>query len=160
MFLAKPGLFVWGSHDSLCILSIEGAWMKAKGLTVVLCQGWGVGVTTEIRPRTQPPHADIGTTLWHLLKNSMTTWSTHLRDVFLLHHTHSFPTSCPPNTHPGPILKATLFTGHNHTPEKTSWLLQVCNFPAEAKPTSLNLSAKFMCPQMVLLTKRSDLQAL
>lgn len=86
----------------------------------------------------------------------MTTWSIRLKDVFLLCHISLLP----PNTHPGPVLKATLFIGHNHAPEKVSWPLQASSFPAEVEPALLNLFAKFMCPQMVLCTEKSDPQAL
>lgn len=76
--------------------------------------------------------------------------------MLLLHHFFLSP----PNTYPEPILKAALFIGHNHIPERTSWLPQACSSPAEAEPAFLNLFAKFMYPQMGLLTERSDLQAL
>lgn len=51
---------VGGSHDLLFILSIERSWMKGNDLTVVPGE-----VTTEIRPRTQPPHTAIETTEDH-----------------------------------------------------------------------------------------------
>lgn len=102
------------SHDSL--------FSPLRGL------GWkpscspGAGETTEIR--TQPPHADTGT--------------TEDRGIFLRFHGNlrhpsqgcfpfpphpPFPPA-PANKHPGPILKAMLFMGHDHASEKISWLLR------------------------------------
>lgn len=151
MFLVWPGLCECGnSPDSPFILSTEGAGMKANGLTVV--------PGDEIRPRTQPPHIDIGTTedcsIFFLIIPYQPEAS--ISKMFCYYTT----SPSHPQTHTlGQSWRQLCLLGTT-APEKTSWLLQVCSFPAEAEPAFLNLFAKFMCPQMVLLTVRSNQKAL
>lgn len=123
--------------------------MKVSGLNTVL----GLG-----QLRLYPGHNLLTLTLAPQ-KTMASSWEFH--DSLKHPSPGCFPTPPhpPANAHPGLVLRATLFTGHHHAPEKVSWLLLVCSFPAEAEPAFLNFIAKFMCPQMVLLTERSDLQA-
>lgn len=140
-------------HSSFSPLKVPE--IKANGLMTVLGMR-----TAEIRPRTQPPHTDIGTTGGCGILFLRIPWQPEVfiskmpsyRTISLASQTHTLGQSWGQRSNwTWPI---------NCAPEKASWLPQVCTFPAEAEPSFLNLFAKFMCPQMVLLIETSDLQSL
>lgn len=90
---------VGGSHDSFFIPSIEGAWMKAGGLSAVL-GGWGL------------LRLDSGHSFLTLLGPRMTVASSRESNNNQKHSSQGrFPNHriFPPNTHPGPTLKVTVY---------------------------------------------------